>query len=914
MALSLMNLVTPNVAQHVGRDLSPTIELQAWDSPQIPGLLIQPVDSQTWSFQQLPTQPVSEMEAEDHDVGATPSETTAPAQTEIEICQESAADPRMSADRDPESSDDDNGIEAAIRKQLLKNSSPIIPTSFGASRLKETPVPKSARHDFILGFPKSFDGSLLGRLNFSQPSSTSTRSISTKSTPQPVSATQVKPTPLTATESEQLVFKSVGKEPKAQKRGFLSTQGLETQASDYMHSRRPHKKHKSEKEHRQSKSREVSHKRRSRHGSRSSKSDPKKREQVKLRYHSRNYLPNTIDELASREIFRAIKHTPITAGATAVEAIKEIQAAQEKPAASPTTQNNEDLYRMFAAKQPAKQRSQIVNGLPGDDFQQERYTSRQSGGDMFSGRTPGEIALLKAKKHAPVSETHPVKPPPMAFGNSATLANFNNKLPPLSRKLPAPLKEPLLRPASPAPTSSQTQTQLEELVVTPRNGVLVEDLLEGTRVIVRWVVYRTKRFGPDGGKTKIDNAIRCSEYLSRAEANNDARARLESNNNKDVAKKNWELAGETPLFDRSLGFDNGDVQHFWVAEELIDPSKVTNSWRTAGKSLQVDPELVNVYRRQRFDVWSVRISRKETIEVGDQLMQGQRAIVIDCTEESDRDLEINDTGDEGEQKSQADGQTDRENTVESDTSFRSDTARGFPHYENPLDLIADPRIQLHGTFTTRSQANAHALATFLDLARPRNGRIEDHAYFENTLKPEMTDNFNEETAADPTGTLDFEWEPPLGVYKWEFLKLIVSVKESTLEGPIDIGDMVVEARASEKDAEAGRPTENQPRAPVTTAAVSASTGKWTSAEDRHLLSLRGTGKKWTDIQLAFPGRTVGACRKRHKALLDLAPQIRQAHMEEEEQEEEQEESGGGDEDMEEDLEEVMDEDVMSEEE
>jgi hypothetical protein len=92
-------------------------------------------------------------------------------------------------------------------------------------------------------------------------------------------------------------------------------------------------------------------------------------------------------------------------------------------------------------------------------------------------------------------------------------------------------------------------------------------------------------------------------------------------------------------------------------------------------------------------------------------------------------------------------------------------------------------------------ANRAALATFLSLAKPQNAAIEDNHHYQYFLRPDMTGQFEKAGLGVPGCAIaaEFEWDPPGGrPYRWGFLRLQVEVLESTLEGPVEIGDMVVE--------------------------------------------------------------------------------------------------------------------------
>ncbi|KAK3368085.1 hypothetical protein B0H63DRAFT_68703 [Podospora didyma] len=108
---------------------------------------------------------------------------------------------------------------------------------------------------------------------------------------------------------------------------------------------------------------------------------------------------------------------------------------------------------------------------------------------------------------------------------------------------------------------------------------------------------------------------------------------------------------------------------------------------------------------------------------------------------------------------------------------------------SPLDLT-EPKHMFHGSFTTLKQANEMAVTTFFRLAPPDNRRLEDNHHWNYTLRPEWEKEFAATDMED--GLLCFSFGPPLeACYKWPFFRLTIEVYETELQGPIDVGGMVV---------------------------------------------------------------------------------------------------------------------------
>jgi hypothetical protein len=123
-------------------------------------------------------------------------------------------------------------------------------------------------------------------------------------------------------------------------------------------------------------------------------------------------------------------------------------------------------------------------------------------------------------------------------------------------------------------------------------------------------------------------------------------------------------------------------------------------------------------------------------------------------------------------------------------------------YKPLLDQL-DIQTALHSSYTTLAQANRAALATFLDLARPKNMAMEDHHHYRYFVEPDATarfeaGGFGASTCAEPAR---IEWDPPAKKYRWPFVRLVVEVAASELRGPVEIGDMVVEGPKGGGDGE-----------------------------------------------------------------------------------------------------------------
>ena len=348
-----------------------------------------------------------------------------------------------------------------------------------------------------------------------------------------------------------------------------------------------------------------------------------------------------------RENYKAIKHTPITAGGKARTHLDQIQQRRSRNQA---TTVDEDLFKAFEAQQPKQKRNQIVDGLVAPEKQVEipynNYPTPANPFNSYTTPTKRAEAVFGAGKPTLQPRTNTPKkqnavfPPPIKTQKAFLLQHKNQK-------------------ANAGRSNTQAQPQEDSpprelsppIVLPPVETVLAEDFLGPERLVRQWVVYRTPRFSPtitsqSGEKIAIsrdDKAVRCSDHISKNAANDNAHARYERIR-KDVVKKSWELAGESGLYDGVLGYSDGDVQHFWVVEEVADLTKISNQWKEAGKSLRLDQERAKVYSRKRYDVWSVVVC---PADVQGSAKNGQeQVLVVDCGGEEDKDEEMEDSHDD----------------------------------------------------------------------------------------------------------------------------------------------------------------------------------------------------------------------------------------------------------------------------
>ncbi len=301
------------------------------------------------------------------------------------------------------------------------------------------------------------------------------------------------------------------------------------------------------------------------------------------------------------------------------------------------------------------------------------------------------------------------------------------------------------------------------------------------------------------------------------------------------------------LFEGRVRFKNGEVQYFWVDVEVV---RLGVAVEKAKGGLRVDREGAEVYRQRRFDVWA-RVWCSEEGREGQRGQGGQR-IVFDCGVEGEGEESHGGKGAAGESGGNGDGVAENgdgsghgrgdenreageaevelgpehaedrdgqdndddgndkngDNSTSSAPSVSSTATLPVPALSTSLRDRLEITHHHRGSYTTLQHANRAAFSAFLELAKPKNCSIEDNHHYIHSVEPEYTELFEETDAVerDCTATVHLEWEPPVGPrHRWGFVKLEVEVVHSELQGPIDIGNLVVRGggRGAQKGGDGG---------------------------------------------------------------------------------------------------------------
>ncbi|KAL1836151.1 hypothetical protein VTJ49DRAFT_5527 [Mycothermus thermophilus] len=305
-----------------------------------------------------------------------------------------------------------------------------------------------------------------------------------------------------------------------------------------------------------------------------------------------------------------------------------------------------------------------------------------------------------------------------------------------------------------------------------------------------------------------------------------------------------------------IDYSNGEIHIVWVTEEVRDvgcfmiPAAEAAKPRQAGKKgggsavvasrakrVKIDKDGARIYTRKRYDVWATvyygpgrgRRRRNYSHQVltfeednnggatagVDEPGNGRSGEAEDEDERAEavaeRDQLMLDDAEGGTvattpSSTVADSPTDASapspstpGTSVPDTSASSTSVPGNSLHRQPPadddDDLPEWSRKLCGTYTTLPAANQAALKEFLELARPRNAYIDDVTRFRGQICPKAKEDFRADGLGKPGCTRAAHIEMDLEAEDWDrwgFRKVVVEVVASDLQGPVELGDMVVE--------------------------------------------------------------------------------------------------------------------------
>lgn len=110
-----------------------------------------------------------------------------------------------------------------------------------------------------------------------------------------------------------------------------------------------------------------------------------------------------------------------------------------------------------------------------------------------------------------------------------------------------------------------------------------------------------------------------------------------------------------------------------------------------------------------------------------------------------------------------------------------------------------------GSFTTLELANKEALKVALERWRPRDARLDSWLYYRDAIKPSLQEVWAQDLDVD-SAKLEFEvpeFEGHINDRPWGFIYSTVYVRETRLEGPMDIGNYIVTGNGDNDGEESG---------------------------------------------------------------------------------------------------------------
>ncbi|KAK4192117.1 hypothetical protein QBC35DRAFT_447907 [Podospora australis] len=403
---------------------------------------------------------------------------------------------------------------------------------------------------------------------------------------------------------------------------------------------------------------------------------------------------NTQSSATDREIFKAIKHTPITAGDQASRKIQELRSSNaasslETTASRPSgglldidslenTVGEEDPFLRALAAEQAKRRTTIVTGLPDGTVQREatdhrrRHHQDRASNTSYTARDTPDPQL-----RTDVPENNIVRPPPRPVGLTRRY-----QVPAKVHKVTKSKKRPLpggtgntrpakrqenrrshhrqsSRPATAQPdfSSPSSSPSPSPTPPPPVPKTTAARALGGLdRTVSQYVVCRTSKLVPPSDPdeqdwTRRSRSIRCSDHLALNFANQHAQERFERPK-RGVVGRNWEYVpgidrDQLPgLFSGSVKYSTGEVEYYWVEVETKDLWEVG---MPDGSEVMVE-ERLQAYARKRFDVWSHVYEKRQTVK------EEASTVVFDCGVEDGKESEAKSATPEAEEDGV--GQTD----------------------------------------------------------------------------------------------------------------------------------------------------------------------------------------------------------------------------------------------------------------
>ncbi|KAL1838109.1 hypothetical protein VTK73DRAFT_4453 [Phialemonium thermophilum] len=136
--------------------------------------------------------------------------------------------------------------------------------------------------------------------------------------------------------------------------------------------------------------------------------------------------------------------------------------------------------------------------------------------------------------------------------------------------------------------------------------------------------------------------------------------------------------------------------------------------------------------------------------------------------------------------------------VGDDTISHKIVARPVRRYpDERFELHLKQSTEAHGAYTDLSLANGAALRVLLAKGKPNHRGLEENLLYFNMMRPYFEKHFEEHRLGQGAYPADLEWSPPAEGQRWAFRVLRVWVHYAELEGPVDLGGLIVEPERAE---------------------------------------------------------------------------------------------------------------------
>ncbi|KAK3953370.1 hypothetical protein QBC32DRAFT_313011 [Pseudoneurospora amorphoporcata] len=296
--------------------------------------------------------------------------------------------------------------------------------------------------------------------------------------------------------------------------------------------------------------------------------------------------------------------------------------SKEEPSQLHYEETDADLYKRSESKQQQTKTARFINRLPiGEERTGYKFTAPRASNGF---------------QQPPKEDGRPVRPPPAPRRKKTEIAS-SSKNPPAPttniaacpRTLPPAPPSRLYPPAAPpAPTKKAVPAQLG---------------LSPTDPILQYVIKHTRKHPIS--ESDSTRHYRSTEYLSKQEANEACRQRLQKMTNPNSNPHPFQAVdqryGNKDLFQGTITYRDGGVQLYYVDEEEVMLGDLVEK-----RELSLDEKGLEIYSKSMWLVWAVRYYPREE-EEEEQRLLGTGEQVVEVVEEGN-EADDEDDGEEEE--------------------------------------------------------------------------------------------------------------------------------------------------------------------------------------------------------------------------------------------------------------------------